>query len=203
MKWQNLWHVAVAFVISAGIMAIPASAGLHPKNPPKSWAQHRIAALESTVGAKLPTTMHELIEFAQVPETADRQQYCLAQAVYFEARGEPTEGQAAVARVILNRVGDERFPSTICGVVFQNQASLNQCQFHFACDGRPDRPHEAAAWDTANRIAFMVRENWMADPVGDSKYFHSVTVGKPGWTTNMVQTARLGSHLFYADKRGD
>ena len=108
-----------------------------------------------------------------------------------------------MARVILNRVGDDRYPATICGVVFQNQKRLNQCQFHFACDGLPDRPYNAAAWDTANRIAYMVRKNWLPDPVGNSKYFHSVAVGKPDWTRRMVKTARLGGHLFYAEKRAN
>jgi len=201
--FDSIWHVAVAFVLCAGIMTIPANAGLHHQPPVQSWAQHRFAALETSVGARLPTSLHELLEFANVSRASDEQQYCLAQAVYFEARGEPTEGQAAVARVILNRVGDERYPSTICGVVFQNQKSLNRCQFHFACDGLSDRPHDPAAWDTANRIAYMVRENWLPDPIGDSKYFHSVSVGKPDWTRKMVQTARLGSHLFYAEKRSD
>ena len=118
-----------------------------------------MAMLEVALGTKLPTSVHELVDFANVPGAEDTQQYCLAQAVYFEARGEPTEGQAAVARVILNRVGDDRYPGTICGVVFQNQKNLNRCQFHFACDGLSDRPHDPAAWDTANRIAYMVREN--------------------------------------------
>ncbi len=183
-------------------MLLGASAPSH-QTPEAPWAQHRVAALEAAVGAPLPTTMHDLITFAAVPQSVDKQQYCLAQAVYFEARGEPAEGQAAVARVILNRVGDERYPGTICGVVFQNQRSMDRCQFHFACDGLSDRPHDPAAWETANRIAYMVRENWLPDPIGDAKYFHSVAVGKPDWTRKMVQTAHLGSHLFYSEKHGD
>jgi hypothetical protein len=203
VKWFNsVWHVAVAFIVCAGTMTIPASAGFHHPPPAQSWAQQRVALLEASIGAPLPTTLHDVIAFAQVPN-ADKQQYCLAQAVYFEARGESTEGQAAVARVILNRVGDERYPGTICGVVFQSQKSTKQCQFHFACDGMSDRPHDPAAWETANRIAYMVRENWLPDPIGDSKYFHSVALGKPDWTRKLVQTARLGGHFFYSDKGAD
>src|SRR5271167_3284274 len=42
---------------------------------------------------------------------------CLAENVYFEARGEPLEGQYAVAEVTLNRTWAQNFPHTICEVV--------------------------------------------------------------------------------------
>ena len=64
---------------------------------------------------------------------------CLATAMYFEARGEPQDGQMAVGRVILNRVSDRAYPSTVCGVVYQSANRRNGCQFSFACDGVPDR----------------------------------------------------------------
>ncbi len=64
---------------------------------------------------------------------------CLATAIYFEARGEPEEGQLAVAQVVLNRVKNPAYPNTICGVVYQNKTKRNRCQFSFACDGRSDR----------------------------------------------------------------
>jgi spore germination cell wall hydrolase CwlJ-like protein len=160
-----------------------------------------MAALEHAIGAPLPATLDQLVEFARVPDLDDEQHLCLAQAVYFEARGEPMEGQAAVARVIMNRVGDARYPSTICGVVFQHHRSVSGCQFHFACDGLPERPRDLAAWDRANRIAYLVRENWLPDPIGDAKYFHALSVGKPDWTQRLVRIASVGSHVFYSDRR--
>ncbi len=203
MKWFNRTRlVAALIVLGAGTMLFPQAAHVTP-SPDASWAKQRITALEASVGAPLPSSVHELVDFAGIPAAGDRQQYCLAQAVYFEARGEPAAGQAAVARVILNRVDDDRYPSTICGVVFQGQNAQRGCQFHFACDGLSDRPHDRTAWETANRIAYMVRENWLPDPVGNSKYFHAVSVGKPDWTRRMVQTAHLGGHLFYAEKQAD
>ena len=171
--------------------------------PAASWAQQRLDAIDTALGVPLPSTYEELLEFAQVPEADDKQQYCLAQAVYFEARGEPTEGQVAVARVIMNRVEDSRYPATICGVVFQRHAARDLCQFEFACDGRSDRPYEKGAWDMANRIAYMVRENWLPDPVGDAKYFHAAALAKPSWTRHMVKIARLGNHIFYSDTKVD
>ena len=68
-----------------------------------------------------------------------KEQKCLANAIYFEARGETLRGQAAVAQVVLNRVRNPAYPETICGVVYQNQNLKNRCQFSFACDGKKDR----------------------------------------------------------------
>ncbi|MBE7220453.1 MAG: cell wall hydrolase, partial [Caulobacteraceae bacterium] len=68
-------------------------------------------------------------------ENAASEQRCLSEAVYFEARSEPEEGQAAVAQVVLNRVMSGLYPPSICGVVFQNQQRRNACQFSFACEG--------------------------------------------------------------------
>ena len=82
-----------------------------------------------------------------------KQQKCLAEGIYFEARGEPESGQAAVAQVILNRVRNPAYPKTICGVVYQNQNWRHRCQFSFACDGRSERIAEQRQWETAKRVA--------------------------------------------------
>ena len=65
-----------------------------------------------------------------------KEQRCLAEAIYFEARGEVEEGQVAVAQVVLNRVKNPSYPDSICGVVYQNKHKRNRCQFSYACDGK-------------------------------------------------------------------
>ena len=60
---------------------------------------------------------------------------CLAEALYFEARGETVKGQFAVAEVILNRVKSERFPGSACGVINLGTGKKYQCQFPYTCDG--------------------------------------------------------------------
>src|SRR5690606_4966325 len=84
------------------------------------------------------------------------EQKCLATAIYFEARGESLKGQAAVAQVVLNRVRNPAYPSTVCGVVYQNQHLRNRCQFSFACDGRKDRITSPAHYKVAQEIAMAV-----------------------------------------------
>ena len=59
---------------------------------------------------------------------------CLAEAIYFEARGEAVRGQIAVAQVVLNRAFSGKYPDTVCGVVYQNKHRHLACQFTFACD---------------------------------------------------------------------
>ena len=63
---------------------------------------------------------------------------CLAEAVYFEARGEAVRGQIAVAQVVLNRAFSGKYPDTVCGVVYQNKHRHLACQFTFACDNNAD-----------------------------------------------------------------
>src|SRR5262249_9190782 len=78
---------------------------------------------------------------------------CLAEAIYFEARGEAVRGQMAVAQVVLNRVFSGKYPNTVCGVVYQNAHRRLHCQFTFACDGIPDIVREPDMWERAQTIA--------------------------------------------------
>ena len=78
---------------------------------------------------------------------------CLANAIYFEARDEPCQGQVAVAQVVMNRVFSGFYPHDVCGVIYQNANRHLACQFTFACDGKRKAINERGAWARANRIA--------------------------------------------------
>ena len=131
-----------------------------------------------------------------------KQQKCLAEGIYFEARGESEAGQAAVAQVILNRVRNPTYPNTICGVVYQNQNFRHRCQFSFACDGRSEKIAEQRQWETAKRIARDVTEGeiWIAE-VGDSTHYYANYV-RPGWARRMIKMDSIGAHLFYRTRFG-
>ena len=126
-----------------------------------------------------------------------KEQKCLAEGIYFEARGEKLEGQAAVAQVILNRVRNPTFPNTICGVVYQNVTWRNRCQFSFACDGKKERINSPSHWKTAQDIAMAVSAGkiWL-DDVGSSTHYHAVYV-RPRWARSMQRNTRIGLHIFY------
>src|SRR5215471_3346284 len=122
---------------------------------------------------------------------------CLANAVYFEARGEPVRGQIAVAQVVMNRVFSGYYPNTVCGVVYQNAHRRLRCQFTFACDGIRDRITEPDAWDRAKEIARETLDGklWLAD-VGKATHYHAYWV-HPSWVREMARLYQIGVHTFY------
>ncbi|HVW93212.1 MAG TPA: cell wall hydrolase [Devosia sp.] len=133
---------------------------------------------------------------------ANKERNCLSTAIYHEARGESTDGQWAVANVIINRAMSKRFPGSMCGVVFQNaDAGKFHCQFTFACDGHSDRPTEYAAWLKASKIAAAAYSEYQQGKrpgvvPGSALYYHTASVS-PGWS-NMKRVAQIGAHVFYA-----
>ncbi|TPN40927.1 cell wall hydrolase [Mesorhizobium sp. B2-3-3] len=125
------------------------------------------------------------------------EQKCLANGIYFEARGESVRGQAAVAQVILNRVRNPAYPDSICGVVYQNDSWFNRCQFSFACDGRKKRIDNPVAYKTAQDIAMAVTAGKIFIPeVGSSTHYYAQYV-HPGWARTMQKMTKIGLHIFY------
>lgn len=130
------------------------------------------------------------------------EQKCLAQGIYFEARGEPVKGQAAVAQVILNRVRNPAYPMSICGVVYQNEDWRNRCQFSFACDGQRERVRDEAHYRIATEVSLAVTAGqiWLPE-VGSSTHYHATYVS-PRWARAMERMKRIGRHVFYRTHGG-
>jgi spore germination cell wall hydrolase CwlJ-like protein len=131
-----------------------------------------------------------------------REQQCLTAGVYFEARGEPVKGQAAVAQVILNRVRNPAYPKSVCGVVYQNEKWRNGCQFSFACDGVRERVADKRSWTIAEDVALAVTAGriWLPD-VGSSTHYHATYV-HPRWARAMEKMKKIGDHIFYRTYNG-
>lgn len=140
------------------------------------------------------------VMIARASEPAQRK--CLAQAIYFEARSESEAGQAAVAQVVLNRVLSGLYPSSVCGVVFQNRHRYKACQFTFTCEGKSLAIRDHASWATAQRIAREVLEGrtYLAK-VGGSTHYHATYV-RPRWAKKLKRTDKIGTHVFYKLKPG-
>lgn len=136
------------------------------------------------------------------PEAMKRETQCLAEAVYFESRSEPEAGQAAVAQVVMNRVRSGLYPTTICGVVYQNRHRYKACQFSFACEGRSLSITEPGPWETAKRVARAVLEGQSYNrDVGNSTHYHATYVA-PYWSRKLKQTDKIGRHIFYRLRPG-
>lgn len=127
---------------------------------------------------------------------SSRELECLAQAVYYEARGETPSGQAAVAQVVLNRVRHPAFPKSICGVVFQGAYHRTGCQFSFACDGSMRRARDIGAWARARKVATRTLAGTLSSEVGSATHFHTINVS-PGWGPRLMRVAQVGMHIFY------
>lgn len=141
-----------------------------------------------------------------IPKSAHSraQMKCLADAIYFEARGEPELGQIAVAQVVLNRLKNPAYPDTICGVVYQNKNRRNRCQFSFACDGIRERITDKGAWAKAQDLAKRVMDDEKTlyiEDVGPATHYHATYV-RPRWARHMTKKEKIGHHIFYQTYNG-
>ena len=130
-----------------------------------------------------------------VPKS-DKQMSCLAEALYFEARGEPIKGQLAVGEVILNRVEDTRYPSSICKVVNQGTGRRFACQFTYTCDGKLETVHERKPYEMALKMAKILMTTHDRKLTRGSTHYHSNYVN-PKWSKKFERVAKFGRHIFY------
>jgi hypothetical protein len=155
------------------------------------------AAPETTVAPKNATGEKPNYAALIDPKDSARQMRCLAEAIYFESRSEPEDGQAAVAQVVLNRVRSGIFPANICGVVYQDRNRPFACQFSFACEGKSLRIEEPGPWAVAVRIAQDVSSGATYNPqVADAVNYHANYV-TPYWAHTLQRVDRIGHHIFY------
>jgi len=121
---------------------------------------------------------------------------CLTSAIYYEAGQESTDGQRAVAQVVLNRARHPAFPSSVCGVVFEGSTRATGCQFTFTCDGSLYRGPARAAWDRAYKVAQAAISGSVYAPVGNATHYHANYV-VPYWSATLAKNAVVGAHIFY------
>ena len=132
--------------------------------------------------------------------TGGKQWACLAEAIYFEARGEPVEGQFAVAEVILNRVDSPKFPNSICKVVRQGTGRKHACQFSYNCDGKLEYIANGSVYDQAKRVA-RVSMDRKTRPLTKGATFYHATFVSPSWARSFQHVATIGVHKFYKPVR--
>jgi spore germination cell wall hydrolase CwlJ-like protein len=123
---------------------------------------------------------------------------CLAEAIYFEARGENLKGQAAVGEVIINRAISKNFPDSICGVVSEGSNRLNACQFSYNCDGKLEIIEEKAVYERILKLSKILLEPSARVLTNGATFYHSKAV-EPNWALSFVKTQEIGQHLFYRE----
>ncbi|MCV9918001.1 MULTISPECIES: cell wall hydrolase [Pseudomonas] len=120
---------------------------------------------------------------------------CLARTIYWEAKEADARDMSAVASVVINRLGHDGFPDTICGVVKQG-VETKSCQFSWWCDGRSDQVEEKQRYDVAKEIARKALNQQLKDPTRGALYFHDRSV-RPDWAKAYRKTAETKLFLFY------
>ena len=115
---------------------------------------------------------------------------CMAVAIYFEARGEPINGQLLVAETIINRVADERWPDTVCGVVKQPH------QFSFYSDGMSDKPRDMEAYEIAREVAAVAL---CGDHLWSGALYYHTHAVRPVWRHALEPIKVEGNHIFYTN----
>lgn len=137
------------------------------------------------------SSLRELVDIVETDAQLTEQMRCLAGAVYFESRGEPLDGQLAVAETVINRSEDNRWPASYCGVVLQRS------QFSFVKNGRMPRVNtSSAAWQRAKAVATIAHEELWETEAKDAVYFHARYVS-PSWSRRKTKLAQIDTHIFY------
>jgi spore germination cell wall hydrolase CwlJ-like protein len=146
---------------------------------------------------------------------------CMARNIYFEAGNQSKAGMIAVARVVMNRVQDRRFPDNVCDVIYEGplreswktKQDLNlpdderifypqrdRCQFSWYCDGKADEilsKQNNIAWRQAQDIAFLVLNfNKYNGIVDGATHYHADYVD-PDWNKTITLITKIDDHIFY------
>ena len=121
---------------------------------------------------------------------------CLTSAIYYEAGQESTDGQRAVAQVVLNRVRHPAFPNSVCGVVYEGSTRPTGCQFTFTCDGSMAYRPVPSLWNRARKVAGEMLAGGVYAAVGYATHYHANYV-VPYWASSLTKTRVEGAHLFY------
>lgn len=160
--------------VSAGLTSDPEPGGDEKEGGPEEMA---LTAETGEEGA-----VEEEVDLRFEPD--EKEMELLARAVYSEARGEPMEGQVAVAAVILNRLEDGQFPNTVAGVIFQPRA------FTAVADGQ--------FWYTPNEKSYQAVEEALKgeDPSDGALYYYNPAKATSRWIFGRPVIKRIGRHLF-------
>ncbi len=202
-------------VFKTTILAICMMAGSALADTPVDPVEQALTTEQQQLASMSGERLRSLLNFRKKPEaktveiehtrswidtqpnvTGDAQWECLAQALYFEARGESVRGQFAVAEVILNRVDSAKFPESVCKVINQGTGRKYACQFTYTCDGYSEVIHEKAAYARVGKVAKLMLEGAPRDLTSGATFYHTKAVN-PRWARKFTRTATIGVHHFY------
>ena len=188
--------VAFGIVLATASAAVGASAVYSPKST-EITVTRVVQPVFHTIVADVapPISLRSRADVVLAQLLAEHR--CLAEVMYYEARGEGESGQRAIAEVVFHRMRTGNYGHSICAVVYEG-AGHPGCQFSFACNGELSQPKEAGAWRETEILAAQILTNEvrLSDSTDNATHFHAVSV-QPDWTGEMVRTVQIGNHVFY------
>jgi spore germination cell wall hydrolase CwlJ-like protein len=201
---RRIWlaaGLAASLVVGQAMAADPAQKAAAAES--KAGVLEQKAAAEGSKALPTPAEVITKSEAQAVDpageEPLDDAITCLARTIYWESRGDGQAGMEAVANVVMNRLGHDGFPNTICGVVQQGREE-GACQFSWWCDGRSDDAEEEKSYATAKELARKALNRQLTDRTGGALYFHHRDVS-PNWSAEYIRTIEIGEHIFYKPHR--
>jgi spore germination cell wall hydrolase CwlJ-like protein len=160
----------------------------------RSISGDRMASYLSRPGAGIEYSRDWLTR--QTVDSGNAQSACLAEALYFEARGESVKGQFAVAEVIMNRADSAEYPATVCDVIQQGTGQRYQCQFTYKCDGRAETIANPVIFGQIEKVARLMVQGAPRRLTNGATHYHTNAVS-PNWSRSFPRTATIGVHHFY------
>lgn len=157
-----------------------------------------------------PQVIKPKLQVVKVPQSSiksvgtDKSAECLALNMYHETRDQDIAGSLAVTIVVLNRVNDNRFPNTICGVIKEGPTHTsglpikNKCQFSWYCDGEDDKPYDRVMYNKMYTLAksILINETLLLDITNGATHYHATYVS-PDWSKTKTRTVQIQDHIFY------
>jgi spore germination cell wall hydrolase CwlJ-like protein len=176
---------AMAIILATASAAIGASMTYHPSTDKVALAP--VVAVVEAPAPAADTVMSQLLA----------EHKCLSEVLYYEARGEGTGGQKAIAEVVFHRMNHGNYGHSICAVVYEG-AKHSGCQFSFTCNGDMKRAKQASAWREAEALAAQILTGQvpLRNATGGALNFHAASVS-PDWADTMDRTTQIGNHVFY------
>jgi spore germination cell wall hydrolase CwlJ-like protein len=177
--------VAMAIVLATASAAVGASLTYHPH-------LDKVAVKPAVQLAEAPRPVTDAVMDQLLSEHK-----CLSEALYYEARGEGTGGQKAVAEVVFHRMNHGNYGHSICAVVYEGSAHSG-CQFSFTCNGEMKRAKQPGAWSQSEMLAAQILTGQVAlkNATGGALNYHAASV-LPDWADTMDKTTQIGNHVFY------
>ena len=189
------------FIALVGLITLW-SATLNSGSTTKIWVPP-ISDKQATILAPLTKTTDEKPSVVKLVNPEELE--CMSKNIYFEAALESTAGKLAVAQVTMNRVNSERYPNTICAVVYQGRhyksglPVKNRCQFSWYCDGKLDVPPTSGSmWKDSREVAkYVLSTPDLMDITDGATHYHADYISSPRWADPRRKTAQIDTHIFY------